>query len=180
MARGDREVTLPLVATGQPLISHSAIHTRRIGECLGRLLEHGDVICLEGNLGTGKTCLTQGIGRGLGVTSAVTSPTFVIIGEYPLPAHGRRLYHIDLYRVHTNAETRALGLTEYLYGDGICVIEWAEQAMDILPAHRLWITLRHLGDTKRKLGFHASGKRYTDLLQRFGPEARELSLAAGD
>jgi len=180
MARGDREVTLPLVATGQPLISHSAIHTRRIGECLGRLLEHGDVICLEGNLGTGKTCLTQGIGRGLGVTSAITSPTFVIIGEYPLPAHGRRLYHIDLYRVHTNAETRALGLTEYLYGDGICVIEWAEQAMDILPDHRLWITLRHLGDTKRELGFHASGKRYTDLLQRFGPEARELSLAAGD
>jgi len=173
-------VTLPLVTTGQALISHSAAHTQRIGECLGRLLEPGDVICLEGNLGTGKTCLTQGIGRGLGVTSAITSPTFVIISEYPLPGHGHRLYHIDLYRVHTNVETRALGLAEYLYGNGICVIEWAEQAMDILPDHRLWITLCHMGDTKRELGFHASGERYTDLLQRFGPEARELSLAAGD
>ena len=173
-------MTLPLVATGQPLISHSAIHTWRIGECLGRLLEHGDVICLEGNLGTGKTCLTQGIGRGLGVTSGITSPTFVIIGEYPLPGRGHRLCHIDLYRVHTNVEAHALGLAEYLYGDGICVIEWPERAMDILPDHRLWITLHHLGDAKRELGFDASGQRYTDLLHRFVPEARELSLAAGD
>lgn len=173
-------MTLPLITAGQALISHGAAHTQRIGECLARLLEPGDVICLEGNLGTGKTCLTKGIGRGLGVISAITSPTFVIISEYPLPGHRHRLYHIDLYRIHTNVETRALGITEYLYGDGICVIEWAEQAVDILPDHRLWITLCHLGDTKRELVFHASGERYIDLLQRFGPEARELSLAAGD
>ena len=173
-------MTLPLITAGQALISHSAVHTQRIGECLARLLEPGDVICLEGNLGTGKTCLAKGIGRGLGVISAITSPTFVIISEYPLPGHRHRLYHIDLYRIHTNTETRALGIAEYLYGDGICVIEWAEQAVDILPDHRLWITLCHLGDTKRELVFHASGERYIDLLQRFGPEARELSLAAGD
>jgi len=160
--------------------SHSAAQTRHIGECLGRLLQAGDVVCLQGELGTGKTCLCQGIGRGLGVTSVVTSPTFIIINEYPPSNRGHKLYHIDLYRIERNSEARTLGLEDYLYGDGVCVVEWAEWALDILPDERLWITLRHLGGTKRELEFHALGERYDELLQRFFRETRGQSLASCD
>jgi len=173
-------VTLPPIASNLALTTHDAAQTRRIGECLGRLLEPGDVICLEGDLGTGKTCLCQGIGRGLGVTSVITSPTFIIINEYLLPGQAHKLYHVDLYRIDSKAETRPLGLTEYLYGDDICVVEWAERAVEILPDERLWITLLHLGDTNRRLEFQAFGERHRDLLRRFCAEGRALSLASGD
>lgn len=160
-----------LTANSLDFVSHSAEQTRRVGQRLGRLLQGGDVICLEGALGAGKTCLTQGIGRGLGVTSAITSPTFIIVNEYPLPDRGHRLYHIDLYRVETPAEACATGLEDYFYGDGVCVIEWAERVLEILPDERLWITLRHMDDTKREFLLHAQGERYSDLLLRFRQEA---------
>lgn len=161
------------ILTAQTLdfISHSTEQTRRIGERIGRLLQGGDLICLEGALGTGKTCLVQGIGRGLGVTSAIASPTFIIINEYRLPNQRYKLYHIDLYRIETIAEARAVGLEDYFYGDGVCVIEWAEHARELLPEERLWITLRYLGDTKRGLVFEPQGKRYEELLQRLRQEA---------
>jgi tRNA threonylcarbamoyladenosine biosynthesis protein TsaE len=151
-------------------ISHSAAQTQRIGERLGRLLQSGDVVCLEGDLGTGKTCLTQGIARGLGVTSAVASPTFIIINEYKLPSAVHKLRHIDLYRVESLAEARALGLEDCFYEEGVCIIEWAERIVEILPAERLWITLRYLDDTKRELKFAVQGKRYEELLERFRQE----------
>ena len=160
-----------LTANSLDFISHSTEQTRRVGERLGRLLQAGDMICLEGELGTGKTCLTQGIGRGLGVTSTVTSPTFIIVNEYPLSGKGYKLYHIDLYRVQTTAEARATGLEDYFYGDGVCVIEWAEWVVEILPDGKLWITLRYLDDTKRGLRLDARGERYEELLQRFRQEA---------
>jgi tRNA threonylcarbamoyladenosine biosynthesis protein TsaE len=164
-------VTPILTANSLDFISHSAEQTRRVGQRLGRLLQGGDVICLEGALGAGKTCLTQGIGRGLGVTSAITSPTFIIVNEYPLPDRGYKLYHIDLYRVQTAAEACATGLEDHFYGDGVCVIEWAERVLEILPDDRLWITLRHMDDTKREFLLDAQGERYKDLLQRFRQEA---------
>lgn len=160
------------ILTAQTLdcISHSTEQTRHIGEHLGRLLQGGDVICLEGELGTGKTCLVQGIGRGLGITSAIASPTFILINEYRLPNQRYKLYHIDLYRIETIAEAYAIGLEDYFYGDGICVIEWAERVREMLPKERLWITLRYLGDTKRGLVLKPRGKRYEELLQRLRQE----------
>jgi tRNA threonylcarbamoyladenosine biosynthesis protein TsaE len=152
-------------------ISHSAEQTQRIGERLGCMLQDGDVICLEGDLGAGKTCLTQGIGRGLGVSSAITSPTFIIVNEYWLPHRNSRFYHIDLYRLESAAEACATGLEDYLYGDGICVIEWAERVREIVPESRLWITLRYVDETKRELQFEAQGERFKALLQRFRQEA---------
>ncbi len=171
MCHGEQRMAPILTARTLDCISHSAEQTRRIGERLGRLLQGGDVVCLEGELGTGKTCLVQGIGRGLGITSAIVSPTFIIINEYRVPDRRYKLYHIDLYRIETVGEARAIGLEDYLYGDGVCVIEWAERAREILPEERLWITLRYLGDTKRGLMFKPRGKRHEELLQRFHREA---------
>ncbi|MGQ9492539.1 MAG: tRNA (adenosine(37)-N6)-threonylcarbamoyltransferase complex ATPase subunit type 1 TsaE [Anaerolineae bacterium] len=152
-------------------VSHSTEQTRRIGERLGRLLQGGDLVCLEGTLGTGKTCLVQGIGRGLGIAFAIASPTFIMVSEYRVPNRKHKFYHIDLYRIETIAEARTLGLEDYLYGDDICVIEWAERVREILPEERLWITLQYLGDTKRGLLFKPQGKHYEELLQRFRQEA---------
>ncbi|MGC8787948.1 MAG: tRNA (adenosine(37)-N6)-threonylcarbamoyltransferase complex ATPase subunit type 1 TsaE, partial [Anaerolineae bacterium] len=105
------------IATGHNLdfISHSPAQTQRFGERLGRLLQGGDLVCLEGDLGTGKTCLVQGIGRGLGIASAIASPTFIIVNEYAVPNHRYKFYHIDLYRIETIAEARAAGLEDYFY-----------------------------------------------------------------
>ncbi len=146
------------------LVSHSPAQTLRIGERLGRLLRGGDVVCLQGALGTGKTCLTQGIGAGLGVAGVISSPTFVFIEEHPPLAKGPYLYHVDLYRLDDANAILALGVEDYLYSDGVTVIEWAERARDIMPRERLWITLSYLDYTKRSLLFEATGARYLELL----------------
>jgi tRNA threonylcarbamoyladenosine biosynthesis protein TsaE len=164
-------VTRILTGTAVDFISHSAEQTQRVGERLGRMLQPGDLVCLEGNLGSGKTCLAQGIGRGLGVTTAVSSPTFIIANEYRLPGRRYRFYHIDLYRVETIAEARATGLEEYFFSDGVCVIEWAERVRELLPPDRLWITLYHLDHSKRELRFEAVGERYEQLLGQFRQDA---------
>ena len=152
-------------------ISHSAEQTKRVGERLGHLLHDGDVICLEGDLGAGKTCLAQGIGRGLGISTAITSPTFIIVNEYRVPGRTYRLHHIDLYRVDSAQESHATGLEELFYGDGICIIEWAERAREMLPDECLWVTLTYIDDTKRELCFEGKGERFARLLERLRQEA---------
>lgn len=106
--------------------------TQTLGEKLGKTLKRGDVIALVGDLGTGKTCLTQGIARGVGIASdeVVNSPSYILINEYngAIP-----IYHIDLYRLEKSEEIAELGLSEYIEGDGICIIEWAERMSDLLP-----------------------------------------------
>lgn len=106
------------------LHSGSVEQTRHLGVALGALLQPGDCVLLEGELGAGKTALTQGIGAGLDVRKVINSPTFTILKEYVgrLP-----LYHFDLYRIETPDEIYALGFEEYFAGDGVCVIEWAER-----------------------------------------------------
>jgi tRNA threonylcarbamoyladenosine biosynthesis protein TsaE len=141
------------------------------------LLKAGDVICLEGDLGSGKTTLTQGIGRGLGVDAAITSPTFIIVNEYLVRNQPHKLCHIDLYRIETSIEARTLGLEDYFYGDAICVIEWAERAVNILPKERLWISLRYLRNSERHFEFLASGARYEELLRHLFQETGGLVLA---
>jgi tRNA threonylcarbamoyladenosine biosynthesis protein TsaE len=112
--------------------TESPEETQSLGEKLGKTLKHGDVIALIGDLGTGKTCLTQGIARGVGIApnEVVSSPSYILINEY----NGKiPIYHIDLYRLETAAEIADLGLNEYVESDGICIIEWAERITDGLP-----------------------------------------------
>jgi tRNA threonylcarbamoyladenosine biosynthesis protein TsaE len=153
-------------------ISHSPAQTRRFGARLGALLRPGDVICLEGELGTGKTCLAQGIGQGMGIDEPITSPTFTLIAEYR-PANGLPvLYHIDLYRLAAPVdEALALGLDDYLLGNGVCLIEWADRIAPILPEECLWIRLRHVDESKRGIVMKASGLRFDELLARFRASA---------
>lgn len=151
----------------------SAAETSALGERLGRHLCPGDVVALVGELGTGKTCLAQGLARGLGVAGSLTSPTFILINQYPLP-NGTILYHADAYRL-TNpvAEGRELGLEELLRGDGICLVEWADRVSDLIPAEHLQIRLEHMGENRRRIRLTAYGKRYADVLACIGRHEEE-------
>lgn len=145
-------------------ISHSEAQTRRFGARLGELLKGDEIIALEGILGTGKTRWVQGVAYGLQVEDQITSPTFTIVNEY----HGRvTLYHIDLYRVSHVSEAMDVGLGDYLYGDGVCVIEWADRVAEVLPPDHLWITFRHLDDAKRRITIRAVGEYHRNLLKEF-------------
>lgn len=153
------------------LVTHSARETFEIGSRLGSLLALGDTVCLEGNLGSGKTCLTQGIGYGMGVTDVITSPTFILINEYASAHQGTRLYHVDLYRIEREDDLITLGLEDCVYGNGITVIEWAERARDYMPRERLWITLTYLDAecpsfrNSRRLRFEAIGAHYEEVMR---------------
>lgn len=112
--------------------------TDKFGKRLGELVEPGDIICLNGDLGAGKTTLSKSIGLGLGVSEHITSPTFTIINEY----NGRiPLYHFDVYRLSHGEELFDLGADDYFYGNGVCLVEWAENVEEYLPEDRLelWI-----------------------------------------
>lgn len=136
--------------------------TRTLGKQLGERLERGDVIALQGDLGAGKTNLVQGIAQGLGIAEDVNSPTFILANEY---FSGRLpLYHIDAYRVSGAAEADAFGLDDYLNGDGVTVIEWAERVREALPPDALWIVMEYRGENERTLEYTADGKRSRDLL----------------
>ena len=149
-------------------VSRSPDQTRRLGARLGALLQGGDVICLEGPLGSGKTCLAQGIGRGWGVSQTLISPSFVLIREYAHPGDAVRLYHVDLYRISAVDEALGLGMDEFL-GDAhaVCIIEWAERARSLMPPEHLWIRLEFANWTRRALYFIAQGEHHTALLREF-------------
>ena len=145
------------------VISNSAEQTRKVGVRLGKLASPGDIILLVGPLGAGKTCLTQGIALGLGIDEYTLSPSFVLVREY----QGRLpLYHIDLYRLDKIEEVVQLGLDDYLYGNGVCVVEWADKGLSILPEEHLLIEIEFISSTKRKLNFVPQGTRYMEMLSR--------------
>lgn len=127
-----------------------------MGERLGRQLRPGDVIALFGDLGAGKTTLTRGIAMGLGLDADIHSPTFTLIHEHPGAVP---LYHVDLYRLSCEEEVETLGLEEYIYSDGVTVVEWADRMKSMLPPERLDITLRMVTDTDRKLVFETQSER---------------------
>jgi len=144
-------------------ISESPEETQRLGEELGRLAQPGDLFLLVGNLGTGKTCLTQGIAWGLGIEGYATSPSFVVVNQY----RGRLpLYHIDLYRLDSIEEVIELGLDDYLYSEGVSVVEWAEKALAVLPKEHLLIEMNFLSDTSRNVVLKPSGERYVEMLSQ--------------
>jgi tRNA threonylcarbamoyladenosine biosynthesis protein TsaE len=153
-------------------VSHGVEQTHRIGRRLGELAEPGDVYLLTGDLGAGKTCLTQGIAMGLGIGVPITSPTFTLLNEYTTRSCGGRLslFHADLYRLDNAAvEATDLGLDteEYLYGGGVCVIEWAEKAAALWPAGYLAVRLRLVSETKRSVRLEPFGSRYVRLVREF-------------
>lgn len=146
------------------VVSHSLSQTRELGALLGQVLEGDATICLEGELGAGKTSLVQGMGQAYGVREPITSPTFTLVNEYM--GKDEILYHVDLYRLDTVEEMAAAGFEGYFYSDGICVIEWAEKARDILPPECLHITLKHVSEEERSIRFQAKGKVYGQVLRR--------------
>jgi len=146
--------------------SRSPDQTRRLGMRLGEALCGGECICLEGELGAGKTCLAQGIAAGWGVVGPVRSPTFTLIHEFRRPHDRRKLYHADLYRISSASEAWALGLDD-VWTSGVCLIEWPEHAEAILPAERLWVRLTVLDETRRMIRFTAQGDHYKTLLENF-------------
>jgi tRNA threonylcarbamoyladenosine biosynthesis protein TsaE len=151
--------------------SHSPVETARIGAALGRHAGPGDVFLLCGDLGAGKTCLTQGIASGLGITKEhVGSPTFILVSIH----QGRLpLYHIDLYRLDHVAEVMELGLEEYLEAAGVSVVEWADKAPGVFPPHFLMVTLTFESETERLISLEPRGERYDRLVQKTQKELGE-------
>ena len=143
------------------IISHSPEQTQKLGVRIGELALPGDTFLLVGSLGAGKTCLTQGIAWGLNIEEYAASPSFVVIREL----HGRLpLYHIDFYRLEHLEEIAQLGLDDYLYGNGVCVVEWAEKGLSLLPVEHLLIEISYLSDTERSFKLKPKGKRYRNIV----------------
>jgi tRNA threonylcarbamoyladenosine biosynthesis protein TsaE len=148
-------------------VSRSPDQTRRLGVRLGELLEPGDLLCLSGDLGAGKTTLAQGVGRGWGTAGRITSPTFTLVNEYPRARDGCILYHVDAYRLDSLEEAITTGAEDLFDGRGAIMIEWPERLEAILPADRLWVSLTYQDDTRRSLRLTAVGPRHATLLKEF-------------
>lgn len=142
--------------------SRSPEQTRRIGIRLGGLLKAGDVICLQGDLGAGKTTFTQGLAQGWGSLDAVTSPTFILVNMYRR-ADNARLFHLDAYRLDSVPEAEELDLDSML-AEGALIIEWPERLGNLIPEEHLHIQLEHISEEHRQMNFHAHGRRYDNLL----------------
>lgn len=159
------------------LFSRSPDQTRRLGMRLGALMRPGDVICLQGDLGAGKTTLVQGIARGWGSLDAVSSPTFVLVNVYRRP-EGHPLFHLDAYRLSTLEEAVDLDI-DSLIQEGALVIEWPERIAAILPPERLWIHLTWISEEQRSLLFTPVGTRYRHLVQHLRRQVLGVVHAVG-
>jgi tRNA threonylcarbamoyladenosine biosynthesis protein TsaE len=153
------------------LDSRSPKETQLLGSYLGVLARKADVFLLTGELGTGKTCLVQGIARGLKVKEYAFSPSFVILRQY----HGRLpLYHIDFYRLDCIEEIADLGLEEYFHGDGVCAVEWAEKGLQVVPQDNLLISIAYapFSQTGRSIRLRSQGQRYDELIGQLQEETQ--------
>ena len=142
--------------------SRSPDQTRRIGMRLGELLQPMDIICLNGELGAGKTTLVQGIAKGWGTGDSVTSPTFVLVNNYSRP-DGAEMNHLDAYRLENALEAEDLDL-ERMISAGPLVVEWSDRIRAALPENRLVISMSWVSDENRRLVFSYNGIRYGNLL----------------
>lgn len=152
-------------------VSHHVEQTVQIGTLLGEVLRPGDVLCLSGSLGAGKTALTRGIAAGWGAREPVTSPTFTLVHEHTRAGDGQRLYHIDSYRLNGSGDAWSIGLEDIVYSDDVAVIEWAEHVRDLLPDDCLWVTFVMLDNSDRRLLFRAVGEQSQALLNAFRERA---------
>lgn len=148
-------------------LSRSPAQTEQIGARLGALLQTGDVLCLVGDLGAGKTAFARGVAAGWGSTTPVTSPTFVLIHEHQRTADSTRLQHLDAYRLERLEDAVMLGLEDIFAGANVVIIEWADRIAPLLPEDRLWVEFAHVpeDDQARQLTFNAYGQRSMTLLK---------------
>ncbi|MGA2330691.1 MAG: tRNA (adenosine(37)-N6)-threonylcarbamoyltransferase complex ATPase subunit type 1 TsaE [Syntrophales bacterium] len=147
--------------------SRSPEETFLIGKIIGRNLMEKDVVALVGDLGAGKTCLTHGIARGLGVPDEyqITSPSFTLINEY----QGRiMLYHFDLYRLSRASEMEDMGYEEYFFGQGVSVVEWADKVEGILPDETLFVLINYADENERNIIISGQDKKIAIILQELG------------
>ncbi|MCW5878170.1 MAG: tRNA (adenosine(37)-N6)-threonylcarbamoyltransferase complex ATPase subunit type 1 TsaE [Anaerolineales bacterium] len=150
---------MPILRAGAfEIFSNSPEQTRRMGMQLGSRLQAGDLVCLEGELGSGKTTLTQGVAAGWGSAEAVTSPTFVLVNVYARP-DGQQLAHLDAYRLNSAEDAQALDL-DHLLAKGPMLVEWPGRIEPALPAERLWIKLFWIDEDRRRLEISPQGERY--------------------
>lgn len=144
------------------IITNNPQETENLGYKLGKTLEAGDIICLIGDLGAGKTTLTKSIAKGLDIDDYITSPTFTLIKEY----EGRYpLYHFDVYRINDVDEMYDLGYEEYIFGKGVSIIEWANIIDDILPKEKLIIDIKRKDINKREINIYGEGNRYKEIIK---------------
>ena len=147
------------------ITTHGPEETQAFGRRVGEAMEGGELVLMEGDLGAGKTCMTQGIAWGLGVNEHARSPTFVLVSEY----EGRHtLFHADLYRVDDPLEAEELGLDETYGNGGVCVVEWAEKAESIFPDDHLRVAFTVTGPEERVVELRAGGAKHKALLGRLG------------
>ncbi|MDP3142743.1 MAG: tRNA (adenosine(37)-N6)-threonylcarbamoyltransferase complex ATPase subunit type 1 TsaE [Candidatus Omnitrophota bacterium] len=146
------------------LITNSAGETRKLAEKIARLLKGKEILCLFGQLGSGKTTFTKGLAKGMGIKSIdVNSPSFVLMKKY----QGRLpLYHFDLYRIKGASELCDIGYEEFIYGDGVAVVEWAERMSGLLPKDHLRVEFSLLGQDQRQIKISAKNKYYRDLIKK--------------
>ncbi len=148
------------------IISNSVNETLRVGRKIAKYLQKGDIVCLFGQLGAGKTVLTKGIASGLGIDKdKIISPTFVLVKQQTT-RHNLSFYHFDFYRINSPEDIFALGYEEYFYGNGISVIEWPARLSYLLPTEFLKVELSLISDSRREFRFSAFGRRYKDLLKK--------------
>jgi tRNA threonylcarbamoyladenosine biosynthesis protein TsaE len=144
------------------LFSNSADQSRRIGIQLGSLLQPGNILCLQGELGTGKTTFAQGLAAGWGSADQVSSPTYVLMNIYAR-ADGRKMTHMDAYRIENLQEAEELDFMNHL-DQGPLVIEWAEKIEPLLPDERIWVRLFHVAEERRRIEISPEGEHYMKLL----------------
>ena len=157
---------MPILREGElDIITHSAEQTRRLGVKLGTLLLPGDVVCLSGDMGAGKTAFSSGIGAGWGAQEPLTSPTFNLVHTHSRQADRVRLYHLDCYRLRDADDAETIGLDDLLDADGAVAIEWPERIVEALPAECLWITITSPDDLCREITLETASARYFPLLQ---------------
>ena len=142
--------------------SNNPEQTRQLGERLGSALRTGDVICLQGELGAGKTTFVQGIAQGWGSLDSVSSPTFILVNAYRR-ADGGQIFHMDAYRLDSTGEAEELDLDSML-AEGALIVEWPERMQGLIPNERLWVEFTQSGEEERDMKFNARGKRYEALL----------------
>jgi len=153
--------TLDLITVG--FLSHSPDQTRWFGMRLGEALQPGDVVCLQGDLGAGKTTFVQGIAQGWGSLDSVSSPTFILVNIYRR-ADQAQLFHMDAYRLDSTQEAEELDVDSML-AVGALIIEWPERMSGLVPEERLWVTLEHVTDLERRMKFEATGSCHAHLLE---------------
>ncbi|MDQ7026843.1 MAG: tRNA (adenosine(37)-N6)-threonylcarbamoyltransferase complex ATPase subunit type 1 TsaE [Anaerolineae bacterium] len=159
---------MPILLEGElDIITHSAAQSARFGARLGKLLQPSDIICLSGDMGTGKTIFATGIGHGWGAKIALTSPTYNLVHPHKHDADKTILYHLDCYRLQNADDTDSIGLDDILDSDSIAIIEWAERIDEALPHDRLWVDMRVIEDMRRSFRFQAEGERYQQLIDDF-------------